>query len=239
MSMETQAESTMTRPVMGLMQDGTPLYRCESCGRTLGKGAFPIRSDGVPNLFCYRCLERMHRPPTGAVAKWTKRDWPIWPQKECATCHQVKPAELFYGDRKGRGGLSAHCKACRKAHLRAMRAGVEEPRPHGRPHKPIDEQAKAVISQAVADRDAAVAAERQMQADYAALAQEVASLESRLQQRIDDAHESVYALAVQALTDLEVLEARAQRDPLARARKWLGRHLQEVANGLDRLSARL
>lgn len=220
------------RPIMGLKQDGTPLYRCEGCNRTLGRDAFNLHADGRPNSLCNRCLAAQLAPKPKDGRTVMKRSWPTWAEKECAECHTVKSSDGFYGDRKGRGGLANHCKECERKRRDVAAAARKAGEPVARHANLNHDDMAAVIDQAVAERDAAVTAQLDLVAQLEDMKLAIRATENDLRHTMGDLAEDMAQVSLR----LHFLTTEQQRSGL---RFWFRCGCARVSDEMRALADKL
>jgi hypothetical protein len=154
-------------------------------------------------------------------------------------CNEVKGSEEFWADRKMPGGLMNRCIACSKARRRELRGGQAVTPVEAHTATPLDADAKAVIDQAVAERDRAVA-------EAAELRTRVSELLARAVIPRDDERADLLLAEVRAMSEdvSEILHRMPVRRQTWRWRlgwlcQYVGGEVRALADWLDARGERL
>lgn len=204
---------------VGMRPDGSPIYQCIVCGKRKGKDAFEHDAGGALRQVCRVCSADQHRKKGGRAAHLPPRDYVTVTEQECKGCRQVKPADQFWGDRSNATGLQPHCIACTQQRRRRKRASPSADAQAVPAAAPDQEQAWALIDQAIRERDQAREALDRAQRDLAQAQTRVAINEEAAQReeaRLDRILEDIAALTAR----LRTYEHRPTWQARAQATGW-------------------
>jgi hypothetical protein len=93
------------------------LYRCPKCKEAKPATEFYKAANGKSTIssYCKSCTHVVNIEVSRAIGRKPKKYLnPDATEKECASCHVVKPIDTFHRDRTNTDGLWVYCKDCQR-----------------------------------------------------------------------------------------------------------------------------